>query len=118
MQWKGRAAGFARGWSHRGILAVGLVALIGGIAFAADDAQVVIDNFKFAPTPVTVASGSTITWVNRDDISHSIVVPALGVHSNIMATNQSFVFRFDKPGTYDYVCGLHPFMHGKLVVQP
>ena len=39
----------------------------------------VIDNFKFAPTPLTVPKGATVTWVNHDDMPHSIVVPGAGV---------------------------------------
>ena len=108
---------FARGLVLRGVLAAGLIVVIGGIAAAADDARVMIDNFRFSPIPLTVKAGSTITWLNRDDIPHSIVVPALGVHSHPMDTDESFAFRFDKAGTYDYICGLHPFMHGKIVVQ-
>ena len=117
MYWEDRMAGFARSWSARSILAVGLAVVIGGIAGAADDAKIMIDNFKFSPIPLTVAVGSTITWVNRDDIPHSIVFPALGVRSHTMDTNQSFNFHFEKSGTYDYICGLHPFMRGKIVVQ-
>lgn len=45
------------------------------------------------------------------------VVPALGVRSPPMDTDESFTFRADKPGTYDYICGLHPFMHGQIVVR-
>jgi len=108
---------FARRPGLRGMLAAGLIVVIGGVAAYAGDAGVTIDNFRFSPIPLTVAVGSTVTWLNRDDIPHSIVVPALGVHSHPMDTDQSFAFRFDRPGTYDYICGLHPFMHGKIVVQ-
>ena len=108
---------FARGPVLRGVLAAGLIVVIGGIAAAADDARVMIDNFRFSPIPLAVAVGSTVTWLNRDDIPHSIVVPALGVHSHPMDTDESFAYRFDKPGTYNYICGLHPFMHGTIVVQ-
>ena len=83
----------------------------------ADDAQVVIDNFTFAPTPLTVKPGSTVTWVNHDDIPHSIVCPTLNLHSHPMDTDETFVHRFDEVGTYDYMCGLHPHMHGRLIVQ-
>ena len=108
---------FARSRAVRGALAAGLIVVIGGIATAAEDARVMIDNFKFSPIPLTVKAGSTITWLNRDDIPHSIVVPALGVQSHPMDTDGSFAYRFDKPGTYNYICGLHPFMHGTVVVQ-
>jgi plastocyanin len=117
MYWKDRLVGFAGDRTLRGVLAVGLVVVAGGVASAANDARIMIDNFKFAPIPLTVAVGSTITLINRDDIPHSIVVPALGVRSPPMDTDETFVFRADKPGTYDYICGLHPFMHGQIVVR-
>ena len=56
----------------------------------AADAQVVIDNFTFSPTPLKVTVGTTVTWVNHDDIPHSIVCPALKVHSHPLDTDDSF----------------------------
>ena len=106
----------SRGTARCAMLAAGLIVVIGGIA-AASDTGIMIENFRFSPAPLTVAVGSTVTWLNRDDIPHSIVVPTLGVRSHPLDTDQSFAFRFDKPGTYDYICGLHPFMHGMVVVQ-
>ena len=97
----------------------GLVVLFAAAsrASAADATEVHIDNFKFAPTPLTVPKGATVTWTNRDDIPHSIVIQALNFHSHPMDTDGSTTFTFDQPGKYDYVCGLHPFMHGQIIVQ-
>lgn len=112
--WAGHSA---RRWLVGGIVLAGLAAGVGGTVAAAENGQVAIDNFAFAPTPMTVPVGTMVKWLNRDDIPHSIVVQALGVHSHPMDTDESFTYRFEKPGTYDYICGLHPFMHGKIVVQ-
>jgi plastocyanin len=87
------------------------------VAAAADAAEIKIDNFKFSPTPLTVPNGTTVSWVNQDDIPHSIVCPALAFHSHPMDTDGRTSFLFDKPGKYDYVCGLHPFMRGQVIVQ-
>ena len=87
------------------------------VAAARDATEIGIDNFKFAPTPLTVPKGATVTWVNRDDIPHSIVCQALGFHSHPMDTDGSVSLRFDQPGRYEYVCGLHPFMRGQVIVQ-
>ena len=76
-----------------------------------------IDNFKFDPTPLTIEKGTEVTWTNHDDIPHSIVVNALGVHSKAMDTDGKFTYKFDKTGTFFYVCGLHPFMQAKVVVK-
>lgn len=113
-----------RGLTRRGVLragrqAVGLAAvtLIAARAAAAADAEIHIENFKFVPTPLTVPKGTTVTWVNRDDMPHSIVCQALDFRSHPLDTDQSVSLRFDQPGRYDYVCGLHPFMRGQVIVQ-
>jgi plastocyanin len=85
-------------------------------AQAADDVKVTIDNFAFAPATITVPKGSTVTWVNRDDIPHLVVCPSVNVRSKVLDTDQSFAFRFDKPGRVNYFCGLHPHMTGVVVV--
>jgi plastocyanin len=110
--------------ARRGMLRATL-RLAGGIALlgatmrvaAADATEIHVDNFKFAPTPLTVPKGATVTWVNRDDIPHSIVCQALGFHSKPMDTDASVSLRFDQPGQYEYLCGLHPFMRGRVIVQ-
>ena len=107
----------ARNQTKLGVLVVGLTVVIGGIAASADDARVMIDNFKSSPVPLTGTVGSTVTWLNRDDIPYSIVVPALSTHSHPMDTDESFALRFEKSGTYEYICGLHPFMYGEILVQ-
>ncbi|HET6184566.1 MAG TPA: cupredoxin family copper-binding protein [Acetobacteraceae bacterium] len=83
---------------------------------AAEAPTVRIDNFTFTPTPLTVAKGTTVTWVNQDDIPHSIYCAALNLHSHPLDTGDSFAARFDKPGTFDYICAIHPHMHGQVVV--
>jgi plastocyanin len=83
----------------------------------AQDTQVMIDNFTFSPNPLTVKVGTTVTWVNNDDMPHSIVCPALKFRSPALDTGSSFAHRFDEVGTYDYLCGLHAFMHGRVVVS-
>jgi plastocyanin len=99
-----------------------LCALLGGpivplVAWSDEGSRIGIDNFKFSPTPLTIDKGTEITWTNHDDIPHSIVMTALGVHSKAMDTDATFAYRFDKTGTFFYVCGLHPFMQGKVVVK-
>ena len=94
-----------------------VVAAIGMRVSRADDAtKVTIGNFAFVPPMLRIKAGTTVTWVNGDDIPHSIVCPALQVHSHPMDTDETFTFRFEKAGVYNYLCGLHPFMHGQVVV--
>lgn len=87
------------------------------MAWSDEGSQISIDNFKFGPNPLTISQGTEVTWTNHDDIPHSIVLNALGVHSKAMDTDGTFSYKFDKAGTYFYVCGLHPFMQAKVVVK-
>ena len=112
------AGGFARRSLLRHALGASVVVLISTRArmAAAEGGDVMIDNFSFSPTPLTVKVGTTITWTNRDDIPHSIVCPELKMKSHPLDTDDAFSYQFSKPGTYDYICGLHPHMHGQVVV--
>jgi len=91
-------------------------ALAGHRAIAAD-AVIAIDNFTFSPNPLSVARGTTVGWTNRDDIPHAIYCPALGLRSQPLETNDTFRHRFDRTGTFDYICSIHPNMRGRIVVS-
>jgi plastocyanin len=109
--------GIARRLLLRRALGASIVVAISARAAHAADAQVVIDNFTFSPTPLKVKAGMTVTWVNHDDIPHSLVCPKLNMKSHPLDTDDTFAFKFEQPGTYDYICGLHPHMHGEVVVE-
>jgi 3',5'-cyclic-AMP phosphodiesterase len=79
-------------------------------------AQVVADNFSFAPARAAVAAGSTVTWTNRDDVPHNIVSTDQKFKSPVLDTDEQFSHTFDKPGTYRYFCSIHPKMTGQVVV--
>jgi len=107
------------GTSARWALLCAMIGVVAAPVWAwTDEGQKVsIDNFKFAPNPLTISKGTEITWTNHDDIPHSIVVNSLGVHSKAMDTDGTFTYKFDKTGTFFYVCGLHPFMQAKVEVK-
>jgi plastocyanin len=84
---------------------------------AADGTIVMAKDFMFAPTALTVKAGSTVTWTNTDDEPHTVVSDSGLFRSGALDTNESFKFRFDKPGTYRYVCSIHPRMVGTIIVQ-
>jgi plastocyanin len=86
-------------------------------AASADADRIVIRNFMFQPTTVTIKAGSTVTWVNMDEEPHTTVSVAGLFRSAALDTNGSYSFTFDKPGTYLFVCSLHPQMTGTIVVQ-
>jgi plastocyanin len=101
-------------------IAVAVVAgagLSGAAAPAASDPQVKIDNFTFTPPAITVSAGTTVHWVNHDDIPHTVVSDDKSFKSKTLDTNDEFTLTFTKPGTYSYFCSIHPKMTGKVVVQ-
>jgi amicyanin len=79
--------------------------------------EVRIENFSFSPATLTVSAGTKVTWVNRDDVPHTVVSRDKKIKSGALDTDQQFIFTFTEPGTYDYYCSLHPKMTGKVVVQ-
>jgi plastocyanin len=101
-------------------LVVLLLGVIPGpsVAVAPDASTIVMaKDFMFAPTSLTVTAGSTVTWRNNDDEPHTVVSDTGLFRSGAMDTNESFSFRFDKPGTYRYACSIHPRMVGTIIVQ-
>ena len=81
------------------------------------DLQVQIDQFIFAPQRITVKTGTTVTWINDDDIPHIVVSNNKLFKLKTLDTKDSFSFTFMTPGTYDYFCSLHPHMTGTVVVE-
>ena len=82
-----------------------------------DSAQVLIKDFMFSPTAVTIKAGATVTWSNKDDEPHTVVSDAGLFRSGAMDTDESFSFTFDKPGTYHLTCSIHRRMVGTITVE-
>ncbi len=78
--------------------------------------QVNIDNFAFVPATLTVRAGSTVTWTNHDEEPHTVAASNGSFHSPGMGTGGTFSHTFATAGTFDYVCSIHPMMHGTVVV--
>ena len=74
-------------------------------------------NFMFSPATITVKAGSTVTWTNLDEEPHTVFSDAGLFRSGALDTKDSFSFTFDKPGTYHYLCTIHPKMLGTVVVE-
>ena len=100
----------------------GLVATMAVLAATAAEAQatqVVIDNFAFSPREIIVTPGTRVTWVNHDDVPHTVTssVKPRAFDSKAMDTDDTFSFVFTTPGTYEYFCAVHPHMTGKIIVK-
>jgi len=80
--------------------------------------SVAIRNFAFAPAMVTVPVGTTITWTNDDQDAHTVSATGGAFKSAALNNGDTFRFTFSKPGRYDYLCSIHPFMTATVVVTP
>jgi plastocyanin len=87
-------------------------------AAAASPATVKIDNFAFAPATLTITAGTTVTWKNEDDSPHRIGDKDGTFKSAALDTDDSFSHTFATPGKYPYICTIHPYMVGKIIVKP
>ena len=85
----------------------------------APEVQVVIENFTFVPQSLVVAAGTRVTWINQDDIPHTVfnVETPAAMHSRPLDTDDRFVLVLDRPGVYHFFCTLHPHMQSEIRVQ-
>ena len=84
----------------------------------AKENKIEIKDFAFNPQTITVKSGETVTWINRDEEPHTIVsVGKQFKKSTALDTDQEFTLAVGAPGTYDYFCSVHPKMTGTIVVE-
>jgi YVTN family beta-propeller protein len=80
-------------------------------------ARVSIANFAFAPATLEVPVGVPVTWSNDDGAPHGLAYADRSEGTDVLLPGRTFVRTFDRPGTYDYVCAVHPYMQGKVVVR-
>ena len=86
-------------------------------AAAASPAAVKIDNFAFTPATLTITAGTTVTWKNEDDSPHRIGDKNGTFKSAALDTDDTFSHTFAAPGEYPYICTIHPYMAGKIIVK-
>lgn len=124
-------------WSSHDILAVTLigVACFLWIGAATADAQsdgtaigtpaatpatehvVGIEYFKYAPDPIEIRAGETVTWVNHDAVPHTVTATKGDMPtSEALGLGDSYQQTFTTPGTFVYICLYHRQMHGTIVV--
>ena len=88
------------------------------------EATVDIRLFQFQPTPLEVQAGTRVTWVNTDDIEHTVTTgdvdhPDARLAGTLPGKGTQLSFTFDRPGVYSYFCDRHHFMRGEIrVTQP
>ena len=96
-----------------------VAALLAGVASlgASPEAHVVhVKDFAFHPASLTVSVGDRVTFQNDDDEAHTVTATDKSFDSAGLDNGQTWAHTFDKPGTYTYLCALHPYMKGKIIV--
>ena len=79
--------------------------------------KVTISNYTFVPARLVVSPGTKIVWTNQDGDPHT-VTSLKGVFSSAaLDTGSHYARVFKKTGTFPYICSIHPFMHGTVIVK-
>lgn len=77
--------------------------------------SVTIKDFAFSPETLTVKQGTKVTWTNEDTATHTIKSDTF--NSPDISQGNTFEFTFATKGSFDYSCGIHPSMKGKVIVE-
>ena len=83
---------------------------------ASDSSSVTIKNFAFDKPLMSIKKGTTVTWKNEDSAPHTATANDGSFDSKNLSTGNSFSFKFEKAGTFDYHCTIHPSMKASVVV--
>jgi plastocyanin len=103
------------------VVAASLALLVVGASSAAAQSApapqtVSIDNFAFTPAEISVSTGTTVSWANKQNARHTTTADNGEWDSGILANDQSFELPFDRAGDFAYHCDIHPDMVGVVHV--
>ena len=107
------------------ILAVGIISYLylsrpsqETIQNLSEQNMVLIQNFNYIPTELTIKVGETVTWTNKDSVKHTVTSDSgEELNSDYLAKDETYSHTFDQAGEYPYHCIPHPFMEGKIIVE-
>lgn len=80
--------------------------------------QVEMVGSMYHPMMLRVPRGTTVTWINEDDVSHSVTFRNGMADSGLLREGQTFQYTFQTAGTYQYYCSVHSSMQGAMTVTP
>jgi plastocyanin len=73
-------------------------------------------NIEAAARSHSTKAGSTVVWTNDDSLQHEVAFDGNGIISSVLNQHDTFSHMFPTAGTYHYICSIHPFMHGTVIV--
>ncbi len=83
---------------------------------AVRSAKVEIEDYAYNPDPVTIEEGGKVTWINKDSVAHTATADDGSFDTGAIEEGKLKSETFKQPGTYDYICSIHPTMHGTIEV--
>jgi plastocyanin len=99
-------------------IVIGLAAVVvAAQAFGGRSVDVGIKEFKFTPAALEIPRGTTVTWVNHDEETHTITSTTGAFASSGLGNDEKFTQTFARPGSYEYFCALHPKMRATVTVK-
>jgi plastocyanin len=81
-----------------------------------DQMAIEIKGFAFTPQIATVKVGTQVTWTNKDSAPHTVTADDRSFDSGTLDQGESFTFQFTTPGTFAYICTIHPSMQATIIV--
>lgn len=76
---------------------------------------VIIEDYAYHPAEITIQSGETVTWINRDSVRHNAKGEAFD--TDLLSKEEASSITFEEAGTFDYICTPHPYMEGTVIVE-
>jgi plastocyanin len=73
------------------------------------------NSFAFSPARITVQSGDTVRWTSSSSAPHTVT--GKGFDSGTLNQGDDYSHRFTNPGSFSYICSIHPFMKGTVTVK-
>ncbi|HWQ80585.1 MAG TPA: cupredoxin family copper-binding protein [Anaerovoracaceae bacterium] len=80
-----------------------------------DENTVIIEDYKYQPSEITIQSGETVTWINRDSVRHTATGDSFD--TGLLGKEEASSITFEEAGTFDYICTPHPYMEGSVIVE-
>ena len=115
--WRGAAIAAAAAALMLSLVGIGgALASTGGEAQASRATSVDIEDFAYHPPTLRIAKGSTVSFVNSSNTAHTATRKG-SFNTGRIKPGKSVAIEFAQKGTFAYHCSIHPFMHGKIVVD-
>ena len=99
------------------LMVLGVVAVSGCTSNQSAANTVTIQNMAFNPSTLNVQVGTTVTWINKDSVTHDVVSDTGLFTSGNLTNGMSYNYTFNQTGSFPYHCAIHPSMTGTIVVS-